>query len=241
MALRTNLVNLWELEEASGTRVDSMAQCDLSTVTGSPANDTGVVGSAITLDGSSSVSRASVAHAFAGADAINLSAWVYPTTIGTGQQAIACFSNAGSAVSMSWRFNNTTGTMTFSLVDTNGTTRTVTKTAPSNDTWTHYFIRFVRNDSLYAYKNLDTASTGTVGNFAYSTNVTTPNTVVGARASTDRFIGKIDQLAVWTRDLSTIERTLVYNAGAGRNLLSPDSISKVHSTPLASLVHGVLS
>lgn len=239
MALKDSLVNLWRLDEASGTRADAMGNCDLSTVTGSPTSAAGVQGDAISLDGSSSVSRSGVAHPFAGADVVNLSAWVYPTSIGSTAQAIVCFSNAGSALSMFWRFNITTGTMTFSLVDTNGTTRTVTKTGPSNDVWTHYFVRFIRNDSLYAYKNLDTASTGTVGDFAYSTNVTTPNTVLGARASTDRFIGRIDQLSVWTRDLSAAERTAVYNAGAGTNLLSLHR--KASGFPLASKVYGGLA
>lgn len=239
MALRDGLVNLWKLDETSGTRADAMAQMDLSTLTGSPSFDTGVQGNALVLDGSSSVSRASVAHAFAGADIINLSLWVFPTSIGSAQQAALTIANAGSATSISCRFAITSGNFTASLVDTNGTTRSATAAAPSDNVWTNYFVRFVRNVNIFAYKNNGTPGTGAVGDFAYSTNVTSPTTVVGARASTDRFIGRLDQYAIWTRDLSADERAAVYNGGLGTNLLSLHR--KAGGFPLASKVHGGLA
>lgn len=229
MALTDGLVHLWELDEGSGTRNDATANVHhLSTLTGTPSNAEGLIGNALSVDGSSSVSRSSLAHAFAGADVLNLSVWVYPTSIGTTQQAVMTCANAASATALFWRFQ-TNSNMRFSLVDTNASTRTVDNLAPSDNQWNHFFIRFIRNNGLYAYKNNAAPTIGTVGDFAYSTNTTSPSTVVAARSSVDRFIGRLDQLAIWTRDLSDDERTQLYNNGHGVDLLGAGCLKPLHS------------
>lgn len=222
MPLRDGLIYLWELDEGSGTRFDAMGNMDLSTITSAPVNQPGINGNAIVLDGTQAVSRSGVAALTAGQNVFNISFWVYPTNIGVLQQAVLTFAHAGSVIAKSARFANTSGNFTFSFVDDNGSTRQAGAAAPTNDAWSHYFIRYVRNEAVYVYKNMGNPGVGAVGDFPYSTNVTSPATYIGGRnTTTDRFTGRIDQVAIWLRDLSYNERAELYNHGLGTDLMKP--------------------
>lgn len=221
--LLTNLISFWEMEEASGTRVDAVVASgndltDNATVTQNP----GKVGNAaqFTLANSEWLSHVSNASLQFGDIDYTFTAWVYLDTKPEATNQNIMGKNNGTAEQ--WLFyNNDAGEDRFRFVIYNGVGTVVAdQTAsafgsPSTATW--YFavgwFDSVGGNIFISINNgtvNSSAKTGTPG-----TNSVTFG--VGAKdAAATPFSGRIDQVAIWKRVLTAAERTWLYNSGNGR-------------------------
>lgn len=223
MSLLTNLISFWKLGEASGNRADSYGSNTLA-ASGSPANTTGKVGSAVQLVSASSqylsIADASQANLDPGTSDFAISLWIYPDTLpsvgalvfkgtaasGTGQGGYWLYSNASGALNV--RFSD--GSASYVMLQT--ATGVVTTGA-----WHHVVVNFTRSGNVQIFVN--TVSKGTLSISAQSGAVDSIRAFgVGAALSPTAgsfFNGRIDALGFWKRVLTTDEINTLYNAGAG--------------------------
>lgn len=221
-SLATNLVSYWELEESSGTRVDSHGSnnlSDISTVTSA----TGKQGNAADFEFSNS-ERLRITDAtqtgLDGMTKLSVSAWVYaeshtatyPQIVGKWQEASnRCY--ALCKVGSAYRFYvSQTGGATIATV--------ASITAPATGVWHHVVGTFeAGTNNLKIYVN------GTLENSATATSISsihngTNSFYIGytdlfASNSAGYWDGLIDEVGVWDKVLTASEVTDLYNSGNG--------------------------
>ena len=228
MGITANLISFWELEEASGTRIDAVKAsannlADNATVTQNP----GKVNQAaqFTLANSEFLSIASNASLQANNIDITICAWTYLDTKPTTNMAIVAKQGAGagggdyilfyagSASSPADRF-------VFELKDSAGgdVVNAVANTFGSASTATWYFV-VGWFDAAAGVGSISVNDGGTDTNSKTGTPSSSTVTFrLGARDSGDSFYdGRIDQVGFWKRVLTAAERTWLYNQGNGRS------------------------
>jgi hypothetical protein len=218
MALTDNLMAFWELEETSGTRVDSHGNNDLTdnnTVTSNP----GIVGTAaqFTLANTEYLSIADNTDLSTGDIDYTLQAWVRLDTKATLQVIAAKYGASGTEREYHLRYNQSTDRFYFAVNDTGGTAQPVESNnfgAPSTATWycIHVWHDSVNNQVGIAVNagtaNTD-AATGGSNNSSYAFQLGYSDQLGFA------LDGRLDQVGFWKRVLTSQERTELYNGGAG--------------------------
>lgn len=220
-SLTNNLAAYWKLDEASGTRVDSVGANNLTdgnTVTQAVGK---VVNAAqFTSANSEYLSIADNATLSTGDIDFTIACWVYFDALGTMEYIVQKFDNSGGAGeefrlfydSSVNRFRWAVGSSTTVLANTFG--------APSTGTW--YFITCYHDsiaNSIGIAVNNGTADTaGLVGG---PSNGTGPFQI-GASDSTGTpgsfMNGRIDEVGFWKRVLTPQERADLYHGGLGNTL-----------------------
>jgi hypothetical protein len=211
----TNLLHYWELEEASGTRVDSHGSLNLTDVN-TVGVTTGVKGNAASFVGANSESLLSTTPiAFSQGVPLTYNFWVYLAS--TSQRGIF-FEDS------SWRNGDDGFAVGVGNTDFDGNGNNLIlvqwgiayRNAGTIGTGWHMITAIVRSDS-YVELYLD-------GSLVY----TTPNAIVpfqnwdftiGSSFGTTVYPlrdGSIDEFAIWNVALSTANLTWLYNSGAGR-------------------------
>lgn len=216
MALTDNLISFWELEETSGTRVDSVTTTgndltDVNTVTSNP----GKVGNAAQFVkiNNEELTRADNASLSVGAGvSVTFTAWVYMDTL-----------PANVGVLGKWAPDNEYA-LAYSAITANrfefavrNPANTVTTTSPANtfgapSTATWYFIM-----AQYDQSNLRiSVNNGVVDQVAYSAGIRDAAGLfrIGGY-SVASWDGRIDQVGFWKRALTAAEITQLYNSGNG--------------------------
>ena len=229
MALTDNLISFFELEEASGTRVDSVVASgndlsDNNTVT----QQTGKVGNCaeFTHTNSESLSRASNASLATGDIDFSFAGWIYFTSAFLNAEPIAkdngsqyeytLYTNGSSQVR--WYVEGTAGSSDILLI------------TGSLTTW--YFFA-VWHDSV----------NNVVGGSINDGTPVTASYSGGARSTAHPFAlggspyfsGLLDQVGFWKKVLSPAEITQLYNGGAGLSYAAMADTPRrlILSTPLA--------
>ena len=214
--LATNLVSYWELEEASGTRVDSHGSNDLT--------DNNTVGSATGIQGDgANIVRANTEYLsitdaaqtgldFGTGQDFTLQFWYKPSSV-VPFYAILKGDTAGVWYSLGGGL--ATGQFSF-LVDDGSTIRTISGGSHSAGNWYHV-VGVREGTTLTLYVNNSVIGTDTnaavdndvsnsdpfyIGTFSAGNNTRTPD-------------GVIDEVAVWSRALSAAEVTSLFNSGDG--------------------------
>jgi len=200
------------LDEASGTRVDSVGSRHLDTLTNTPTSRTGLVGSAIDFDGTSSIRTTDAASAgFAdGASDWTLSMWVVfdASTIGAARFFAAKWGGSGRA----WAMEKDVGDkikLYHSTTGSNNAGNTVLSSTPTivAGTWYHIVLRHNNaSNTLEAFFNgasIGTHSGDLFANGAYGVSI-------GALGNGTSLDGAIDLLAYWTRRLTNDEIAELY-------------------------------
>jgi hypothetical protein len=239
MALTDNLIAFWELEEASGTRVDAHGTNDL-TDNNTVLQGTGKVVSCADFerDNTEYLSRADNADLSTGDIDFTIAAWVtlesftaahtvwgkWGSTNGVREYWLYCWTNLD-------RFQ-------FTVQDGDGAVNADALGAPSTGTW--YFI-VCWHDATANTVNIQ-VNNGTVNSVSYSFGIvdTTAPFHIGANAengSNHHWDGLIDQVGFWKRVLTADERTELYNSGNG---LSYAAMSGGAADQEPSLVGGKL-
>lgn len=217
------LISWWELNEESGTRVDSHASNDL-TDNNTVLFNTGKQGNAADFESGSSeslsISDASQSGLRLGDNDWSICAWVQAETFPGDASIVVKQSDA--AATQEYRLYYKTSATEFALTVYDGVASSASVDAstfgtPATGTW--YFV----------YGEHKAGATNTVG---ISVNAGTIDTAadlavnsgstadfhIGARAhSTQRFWdGEIDEVAIFSRALSQAEIDWLYNSGSGR-------------------------
>ncbi len=214
--IKKNVLAYYKLEEASGTRVDSVAGTYSMSATNTPGNATGQVGQAVALVAASSQ------HLDTGA--VNL-----PITGTDWSSAGWYYITADSGTLQAWFVNGTTtadlryvGTLNIRFRIAGGTNGTVTDGALSATTFHFIVTRFTAANSKMEL-SVDNGAFAT--STATTANPTTGKLFVGCTGSVANFWnGRIDELGFWSRLLTTSEITYLYASGSGRTLYSFNNI-----------------
>lgn len=220
--LTLSLVSYWQLEEVSGTRVDSFGDNDL-TPTNSPVNATGIVGNAVALVGSSSQQLVVANNATLQSGNIDhtIAAWFYPTTLTSGCIVTKNDVDVGfNAAGYEWMLYQVSNTKVRFLVarggggSGNGSSNVTSDVDVTLNAWNYV-------EGFYDATN---ALVGVVVNGTVKTasSLTVPGTSTGSvrigaiGPGSSYMTGRIDEVAFWKRLLTTDERAAQYNGGAGR-------------------------
>jgi hypothetical protein len=218
MALSDSLVSYWELEETSGTRVDSHGSNDLT--------DNNTVGSAAGIQGNGadferdnseylSITDAAQTGLEYNAD-FTINFWMYAETLETLRTPFS-------------KWQDTTGNGILAFLYTNGDLRTyIASTASTNvnklftstgitaGAWFMVTVTFdVSAGSMQLYVNA--TSKGTQTGFSTSPYQNSEPFRIGAYNSSagQPFDGIIDEFGFWSRVLTSTEVTELYNSGDG--------------------------
>lgn len=223
--LPTGLVSYWELEEASGTRVDSAASNDL-TENNSVGTETGKQGEAAFLDSANSewlsITDASQSGLDTGSSDVSISVWInldswdvgispffsknYYTN---GRRGTSWEIHGTASANTQFRFYiSTTGSNAYSLV--------VTDTSVGLNDWYHIVMTYDASaGAVEVFVN--GSSVGTASN-ASATSIYDNGEPweMGRNSQFSRDIdGALDEFGIWTKILSSGEIADLYNSGAG--------------------------
>jgi hypothetical protein len=209
----TDLVAYWKLDEASGTRNDSVGTShltDVNTVTSA----TGKIGNAASFDRTSAeaLTVADNAALSMGDLDFSISLWVnFPTAPG-GAYYPGIIGKWATTHEYILAYDGDTNNLYWS-VSSDGTAETNLETGPlSANTWYHV-VAF--HDSINNQIGL-VINAGTPDTTAWSGGVFngTSNLTLGDWIGY-YWLGLIDEVGIWKRLLTSTERTQLYNSGAG--------------------------
>lgn len=217
MALKDNLVGYWNLDESSGSALDSVASNDLAITDITIQGSAGRVGTAYTFDGSDDqiITSTNPLSGITNGD-FSINCWIN-TTDGTSRQYAMHLGDDITGIADSF----------INLGINSGAVRGQAKWVGQNEiiltggtvldnTW--YMLTFVRDGNTWRlYLNGSEVGTTTKsdsftslfdnGSFAIGADTKiTPESVVD---------GRVDEAGVWNRKLTTDEITLLYNSGDG--------------------------
>lgn len=234
MALTDDLISFWELEESSGTRVDSHGSNDLidNDTVGSA---TGKVGNAVSFVGvvSEYLSLAGNTSVNVNTGPITIALWAQLTTKSANRHLF----NKGDEYFFYYDF--TSDRFKFEVYGTAGffDDEVVTASAlgsPSTGAW--YFLVVDHNpvtDLISIQGNNGTINTAShalgIHNGGGNIQLGRLNGFSGAHD------GLLDQIGFWKRVLTSDERTFLYNGGAGRSYAQ---VASQIARPIADIALG---
>lgn len=223
----TSLIAWWKLEEASGTRVDSVGGNNL-TDNNTVTSAVGVVGNAASFAKASNESLSIPDNIALSTGDIDFMCtyWVKQTSKTSEMVHVGKYTTTGNQREWLVEYSVATDRFIF-IVSSNGTAFTLHTASslgsPVNGTW--YFVA-VWHDAVNNTLNIQ-VNNGTVDSVAYSGGVfnSTSSFRIGDRnaGSALPFDGQIDEVRFYKRILTAAERQLLY--------LSPSGVDRVWVTP----------
>jgi len=209
-SLATDLVSYWELEEASGTRVDSHGSNDL-TDNNTVGQATGKIGDAADFEASQSERLIASSPFTTATTDFSVSMWFKPESIGAYQSLMQ-----NGRQSNFWNILiHPNGRFQFFKDNIAEYPSTFTLAA---GTWYHLVIVKTGDgaNNMAFFVNNAAAGTASVG------TISTPATAAYLGAYTTQgtsFVfhadGIIDEVGIWSKALTSTERSDLYNSGAG--------------------------
>jgi hypothetical protein len=200
-SLLTGLVSAWSLDEASGTRYDSHGTHHLTESGGSTANRAAIVGSGADFTGSNRLINSDAAFYVTSASVYTVAFWAKFDTLGTMTLAIH-----GNNFFGDW-------SITYNGIENkiglfgDGGTGSYSATPISTGVPYHFLFTHYANGTGILWINDTDATQGTL-----SSNAGASGTLY---LNGGGFDGYLDQVYYWNRELTTAERSAVYNCGAG--------------------------
>lgn len=220
MSLRDNLISYWKLDEASGTRVDSVvASGNDLTSNATVGQTTGKIGSAAQFNKASSryLSRTSNASLQCGDIDFTLAGWFYLDSDSTVLFGKDTNTPANSRDYTADVINISPGVSKLRFYLGGGASSIVTDgTSLSLSTW--YFFAVWHDSTLNTVNTQVNAGTAVSAAEGTIFDVSSAEFRIGARAYAafeGYFDGRIDEVGFWKRVLTAAERTTLYNGGAG--------------------------
>ena len=213
-SLATNLGSYWELEEASGTRVDSHGSNDLTDVN-TVGTATGIQGNGADFERSNTEYLISSTGPGITGD-WSISFWLKQESQTINQWPITSYTSGEGGILLRV---NSDGKL-FAQFGNGGTVSKTVTTASQITIGSWYHVVFTSDVSAgtngyTVYVNGSsvalTADTSTATSVGAQANMT-----IGALgAGTQPFDGVIDEVGIWSRILSASDVTTLYNSGAG--------------------------
>jgi len=222
-SLATDLVSYWELEEASGTRVDSHGSNDLT--------DVNTVGQAAGIQGDGADFENTNTEYLTITDAsqtglglsgsLSISCWVkFESTPSSGAGfGIVTKDNLTTASAYFLSVFNSSGTL-YLYNQVNRTTSIIVQNfaswAPSTGVWYHLVLTFnASTGALICYVNGSSYVTNTNASVTSVQNNSLNFSIGAHHTGTRPFDGVIDEVGIWSRALSASDVTTLYNSGSG--------------------------
>ena len=222
MPLADNLLALYRLEEASGTRADALGAND-ATQHGSPSGVTGKVGTAIQLVKASSqyLSHADSSQLSSGNSDFEITCWVKFNTLPSldasplvakwqsgSYEYLLYYDNADSRIKFAITADGSAGTFAVVTLSSLG--------GPVTGVW--YFLTAFHDASANLLGISFNANSPDTISWSTGIHDGTTEFRIGssADASTQLLDGVIDEVALFRRVLGSSDRSSFYNSGAGR-------------------------
>lgn len=216
-AVWTDVTAYWTMNEASGTREDSIGSADLTPTASDPASVSGKLGNAADLerDNTQYFSTADAAGlSFSGTDSFSISAWIKLETTGTRMRVISKWGASAAVQDWELTINATLGP--FFAVSDSATTASINDGTALNTDWHHIVAVFDNaNNELRLY--LDGSQCATpVAETNDPTDSSSTIYVGNDYDGSDAFDGLIDDLCLFRKALTDANVTTLYNGGNGR-------------------------
>ncbi len=230
------MVAWWKAENNANDSVGG----NNGTLMNGAAFSAGEVGNAFNFDGVNDfvLVTASINLDVGSCGGFTIEGWVYPTDLSVNrpvtefEKILGTFNGSNVAGDFYVSLNGNPGMMYANIVDTTGAGHTMNSVAGvvTTGVWQHVAVSYNQATGVGTlYRNGAIAAQQNLGNFIPQTSFT--NFLIGARttfgsvaAPSDKFAGKIDELGVYNRSLSSTEIAAIFNAGsAGKQSLLPGS------------------
>lgn len=213
--LSTNLVSYWELEESSGTRVDSHGSNDLTDINtvGSGVGIQGTAASFVNANTESLIATGGTGFTMTNAGSFSIAGWVKVNTLITNGGIFCRWANT----SKGFLVRTTAAGLVEAFVGDGSTTRSgITATTDISDgNWHH--VAFTWNSSDDRHRLYINGSLEATAGSAQTISQSTAAIELGDNAtalSASPWDGLIDEVGVWTKALSGSEITDLYNSGS---------------------------
>lgn len=234
MVTTTNLVSYWKLDEASGTIADSHSSND-GTVSGATYGATGIINDCLSFDGSNDyVTMGDVIdHDFTNT-AFSINLWMKMDTKTSNNTMVSKHASSSPWQGYSFTYDSS-GRIE---IDVTGTGGIVVRKTHTLNTGTWYMLTMTYDGSgnasgvsFYVDGSALTSLTLSQDNLTVSPSTSFPFNISGRNnAGLNPFDGVIDEVSIWTRELSSSDVSDLYNSGSG--LAYPFS-SDITATPTA--------
>lgn len=215
-SLGTNLVSYWKLDETSGTRYDSHGKKTL-TDNNTVGSTTGIISNGADFINANTEYLSRSAETFGLGNTWSASLWAKCDNVAVNPRIFHVNPTSGSANQIMFLFQNvSTGYFYVQITNSAGSASKIYKFLPASiSTLTHYVVTWDGTTlSLYENGSLKTPvkdSDGSVTQTDTSRVFTLGSTISGS-ATLD---GTMDEVAIWSKALTSTEVTALYNSGAG--------------------------
>jgi len=183
-------------------------------------NDTGKINGALSFNGSTDRIVVADDPSFDFTTTFSVFAWIKPTAVATAQGIITKYYSVGDLREWALILNGAVGTdakISVVLGNTGGTGETIETSdnlVVSNDSWYHVGFTYAAGVVTIFVNGVAVASTNS-GTHVTSLNNEAIDIEIGRYNTNTYFAGLIDDVRVYNKVLSTIERAAIYNAGDG--------------------------
>src|SRR3989338_1259097 len=212
--LTTNLVSYWKMDESSGNIADSKGSN-----TGTPTGTSVVAGklsNGRSFDGASYISMGTGSSLAFGTGSFSFGGWIKTSDSGNYKTIISkTASNGGATVRYYNRIEASTGSFHASIADGTNEANINCGSGFADGNW-HYVMTVVNRTSQLMINYVDGISRcnttiSSIGNVNSAQDFRVG--ILGTQGY--YFIGTIDELGVWSKDLSPQEISDLYNSGYG--------------------------
>ena len=192
---------------------------DNGTLMNGASLSTGKIGQAFTFDGVNDY--VSLPNNSLNLTTFSISAWVNPSNT-VGSRTILNSANYVSALDYGWKFRIIDGQLSLQIFSTGGLINEYKGGGISTNTWTHVSATRI-NGSTKLYINGSLVGSQTSGSINNNPNFTTTTycsigSLTSAVSPISFFIGSIDSINVWQKELTQSEVTELYNSGNGKQI-----------------------
>lgn len=210
-ALSDNLVNCWTLDEASGSRSDSVGSNTLSDInsvgsaTGKISNAAGGFSTTKALDGGTILAASGLSRTF--------QFWVKVNSILSSDRFVFSRGVLSSDYEYGLYLRNT---LTYAMFGNGNTVSNFTNSWATDTNWHHIVLTYSAGTwTMYQDNGSADAVSITAGNVAVAFEIGNIQTSLAYG-----YDGLIDEFAVWSRVISSSEITQLYNSGSGMSCAS---------------------
>lgn len=233
MALITNLISYWKLDESSGDAIDVHGDNDGTVVTATQ-DSVGKIDKAYTFDGINDYISVASDPSIEGMAALTLAAWVNPTDDGSSGYSRIIHKLQGTTTD-DYALSYTSGDKVALRINTNlGYVTLLGGTTVWPNTGWYHFAATWDGDNMIVYLNGVSDGTGNRTGTLDDSNLAMG--IGGSTTSgTRRFTGLVDEVGIWSRALDGDEIAELYNSDDGLAYpFSPSSSSSSFSSSSSS-------
>ena len=219
--LLTGLESYFKLDEASGTLVDSHGSNDSTSTSNVTYGATGIINDGLSFSGTTSYTSHGDVLDFDSTDPHSFSMWINPDADGTleiplskydtsGRRGYFVYLDANDKPFYTLRNNDSTNLLTAAAT---------TATIKAADGLVHLVVTYDGSEAasgVTIYVDGSSVSLTTVKDSLSATSINSaPFNISSRNDGSNSFDGVVDEVGVWSRELSSTDVTNLYNSGSG--------------------------